>query len=216
MPDLTAREIGEQPVACAPKNLTCFVSTTPERDQFVESLVDLGDQRAAGHGHDDVVGQAPAKLLGDLIADGLRAFGIVGPQIDVHEAPVVAFADLRAEAIHLIVISGDADQARAEDLRAQHLGRLEIGGDEDPGLEAHARGLRGHGIGQIARGRAAHHLEAEGLGLRQRHGHDAILERKRRETHGVVLQVETREPEARAEARRRDQAASCPRAVSVW
>ena len=138
-----------------------------ERDQFLEGLVNLGDERAAGHGHDDVVGQAPAELLGDLIADGLRAFGVVGPQIDVHEAPLVLLADLRAEAVDLVVIAGDAHQARAEDVRAEHLGGLEIGGNEDPGLEAHARRLRGDGVGEIAGGGAAHDLEAERLGLRQ-------------------------------------------------
>ena len=39
-----------------------------KRDQLVEGLADLADQRAAGHGADDVVGQPPAELLGDLVA----------------------------------------------------------------------------------------------------------------------------------------------------
>ena len=66
-----------------------------EEDELVEGLADFADQGAAGHGHDDVVGQAPAELLGDLVADGLRAFRVVGAQVDVDEAPVVLVGDLR-------------------------------------------------------------------------------------------------------------------------
>ena len=65
-----------------------------EVDELLEGLADLADERAAGHGDDDVVGQTPAELLGDLVADGLRAFGVVGAEVDVDEAPVVLVGDL--------------------------------------------------------------------------------------------------------------------------
>src|SRR5579863_15572 len=67
-----------------------LVRDEAERDEFVERLADLGDERAAGHGDDNIVGQAPAELLGDLKADGLRAFGVVRAEVHVDEAPVVA------------------------------------------------------------------------------------------------------------------------------
>ena len=98
-----------------------------ERDELLERLVDLADQAAAGHRADDVVGQTPAELLGDLVADRLRALGVVRPQIDVDEAPAVLEGDLRAEAIDVVVVAVDAHEPRAVDLRAENLGRLQIG-----------------------------------------------------------------------------------------
>ena len=61
----------------------------------------------------------------------------------------------RAEAVDVVVVAVDADEARAVDLGVEDLGRLEIGGDEDAGLEAEARGLRGDGVGEVAGGGAA-------------------------------------------------------------
>src|SRR5271156_116526 len=69
-----------------------------ERNQLLEGLADFRDERAAGHRHDNIVGQPPAELLGDLKAHGLRAFRVVGTQIHIDEAPVVAVGDLGAEA----------------------------------------------------------------------------------------------------------------------
>ena len=86
--------MGEQPVACAPKKLDGLGFDQAEVDEFVEGFADFADERAAGHGDDDVVGQAPAELLGDLVADGLGAFGVVGAEVDVDEAPVVLVGDL--------------------------------------------------------------------------------------------------------------------------
>src|SRR5205814_251799 len=37
-----------------------------ERDEFLECLADLRNERAASHGDDHVVRQTPAELLGDL------------------------------------------------------------------------------------------------------------------------------------------------------
>src|SRR5260370_6264644 len=99
-------------------------------------------------------------------------------------------ANLRAEPVHLIVISGDANEARAKNLRAENFGRLEIGGNKDPGVEALPRGLRSYCVGQISRRGATDGLESKGFGLRQRHGHDAILEREGREIDGVILYIQ--------------------------
>src|SRR5205085_6027969 len=53
--------------------------------EFVEALVDLTDERAAGAGHDDMVRRAPAQLLGDLVAEALGAVAVEGAQVDVDE-----------------------------------------------------------------------------------------------------------------------------------
>ena len=161
VPALTATEMGEQPVACAPKKRTGLSSTRPREMSSLKALRILRISEPPAMGTDDVVGQAPAELLGDLVADGLRAFGVVGAEVDVDEAPVVLVGDQRAEAVDVVVVAVDADEARAVDQRVEDLGGLEIGGDEDAGLEAEARGLRGDGVGEVAGGGAADGVEAE-------------------------------------------------------
>jgi hypothetical protein len=53
--------------------------------------------------------------------------------------------DLRAQAIDVVVAAVDAHQFRAKHLRAENLGRLEIGRDKNPCLQAFASRLRGDG-----------------------------------------------------------------------
>ena len=161
-----------------------------ERDQFAECFGNFGDQRTAGHGNDDVVGKRPAELLGDFVAVRLRAFGIVGAQIHVDEAPLKAVGDLRAEAIDVIVVAVDAHDARAVDGGVEHFGGLEVGGDEDAGVETLLRGLRGDGVGEIAGGRTADGGEIEAARGGESGGDDAILEGKRREADGVIFEIE--------------------------
>src|SRR5260370_19526441 len=36
-------------------------------DEFLEGLADLANQRTAGHRNDDIVGETPSELLGDLV-----------------------------------------------------------------------------------------------------------------------------------------------------
>ncbi len=196
VPFLTAFEIGRAAGGLGAEEADRLVFDEAERDQFVEGFADFGNQRAAGHGNDDVVGQAPAELLGDFKADGLRSFGVVGAQIYVDEAPVVAIGDLRAEAIDVVVVAIDAHQRRAVDLGVENLGRLEIGGDKDEGLEAETRGVRSNGVGKVAGGRAADRIESEGLRIGQCDRDDAIFEAERGHADGVVLDVEI----ARADA----------------
>src|SRR3972149_162203 len=57
--------------------------------ELLEGLVYLGYERAAGHGHDDVVREPPAELLRYLVAEGLGALGVVRPDVDVDEGPAV-------------------------------------------------------------------------------------------------------------------------------
>ncbi len=143
VPSLTATEMGEQPVGLGSEEANRLLFDEAEVDEFVEGFANFSDQRAAGHGDDDVVRKTPAELFGDLIADGLRTFGVVGAEVYVDEPPGVLVGNLGAEAIDVIVVAVDADQARAVDKGVEDLGGLEISGDEDGGLEAQACGLRG-------------------------------------------------------------------------
>ena len=173
--------------------------------QLIEGLANLANQAAAGHGNDDVVRQAPAKLLGNLVADRLRAFGIVRAQIDVDEAPVVLVRDQRGEAVDVVVVAVDADEARTIDQGVEDLGGLQVCGHQDAGLEAKARGLGSDRIGEIAGRRAADRVEAELARVRQRNRDYAILEAERGKADRVVLDVEIGGADARAESAGVDQ-----------
>src|SRR5581483_3210083 len=96
-------------------------------------------ERSTGHGHDNVIRQPPPKLFGNFKAHGLGTLGIVRTEIDVHKSPVMLVGNLRAKAVDVIVAARDADQRRAINLRAEHLGRLEISGNKDPRLKSLAR-----------------------------------------------------------------------------
>src|SRR5262249_48277342 len=73
---------------------------------------------------------------------------------------------------------------------AENLRRLEVGGNEDPGLEAFAGRVCGNGVGQIACGRTRDRVEAEGTSLGEGYGDDTILEAQRGQTYRVILDVE--------------------------
>src|SRR5207302_8074573 len=156
-----------------------------ESDQFVKSLSNLADERASGHGDDYIVGEAPAELLGDFKSMGFRAFGIVGAEVDVDQAPIKAVGDLRAETIDVVVVAVDAHDARAVDGGVKDLGGLEIGGDEDARVETLLRGLCGNGVGEVAGRGAANRFQVEAASGHQSGGNDAVLKGKRREAYGI-------------------------------
>src|SRR5688572_3904629 len=58
---------------------------------------DARQQRTAGHRGDDMPRIAPTELLDDLEPHGLRAFGVIRPQVDVDESPAVPIRHLRAQ-----------------------------------------------------------------------------------------------------------------------
>ena len=97
---------------------------------------------------------------------------------------------MRTEAIDVIVVAVDAHDARAIDGGVEHLGRLEVGGNEDASAKALLCSLRGDGVGEIAGGGAAYRGEIKSARSGERGGDDAVLERKRREAHGVILEIE--------------------------
>ena len=88
-----------------------------ERLELLERLVDLADQAAAGHRRDDVVGEPPAEVLGDLEAHRLRPLGVERPEVDVDEPPAEPEGDLRAEPVDVVVVALDGDHLGAVDRR---------------------------------------------------------------------------------------------------
>ncbi len=138
-------------------------------------------------------------LLGDLVANGLGTFSIVRAKVDVDEAPGVFVSDLGAEAVDVVVVSIDADEAGPVDLGVEDLGGLEVGWDEDGGLEAEASGLGGDGVGEVAGGGAADDIEAESLRVGEGDGDDSILEAEGWEADGIVFDIEVGGADALAE-----------------
>src|SRR6202030_2153917 len=98
----------------------------------------------------------------------------VGTQIHVDEAPLEAVGNLRAQAIHVIVVAVDAHDARAIDRGVEDFGRLEVRGNEDAGIETLLRGLRSDGVGEIAGRRAADGGEMEATRGGESRGDNAI------------------------------------------
>ena len=90
-------------------------------------------------GHDDPVGELPAELLDRLEGERLRALGVVGAEVDVDERPRAGLGELGAEAVDVVVVAVDADQVGAVDAGGEQLLLLEVGGDEDVGVEARRR-----------------------------------------------------------------------------
>ena len=146
--------------------------------QFGERFGDFADQGAASHGDYDVVGKFPGKLFGDFVAVGLRAFGVIGAQVDVHKSPAKFVRDLGAEAVDVIVVAVDADDARAVDGSVQDFRRFEVRGNKDAGVESLVRALSSDGVRQISGGRAADCFKAESACGGECRGHHAILERE--------------------------------------
>jgi len=181
------------------KELNRLVFDHAEVDKLAEGLANFANERAAGHGDDDVVGQTPAELLGDLVAYGLRALCIVGTEVDVDETPAILVGDESAKTVDVIVVAVDADEARAVDEGVEDLGGLEIGGHQNAGLNAEAGGLRGDGVRKIASGGAADGSESKLARVGQRNRDDTVLEAEGWEADGVVLDVEVGGADALAE-----------------
>ena len=76
-------------------------------------------------------GQPPAELLGDLVAEGLGALGVVRPDVDVDERPVLLLAgDLAGQPVDVVVVALDGDQLAAVDRGGEDLLLLQVARDE--------------------------------------------------------------------------------------
>ena len=168
-------------------------------EPLLEAAAELGEQRARGDRADDPVGQLPAELLDRLEGERLRALGVVGAQVDVDEGPGPAFGELGAEAVDVVVVAADTDQVGPVDAGGEQLLFLEVGGDEDVGVEAGGGRVGGDRVGEVAGRGAGDGVEAELLRLGDGDGDDPVLEGVGR-VGGVVLDPELGvEPEALGE-----------------
>ncbi len=178
--------------------------------QLAERLVDLDQLGAGRHRHDDLLGQPPAQLLGDLEADRLGALGVVRADVHVHERPVLALVgQLGGQLVDVVVAALDGDQGAAVDRRAEDLLRLQVGRDQDHRADPGPGRGRGHRVGQVAGRGAGQDLEAELQGGGQRDGHDPVLERVGR-VGPLVLDPQRAHARARGPAGRPGPAGSSP------
>ncbi len=189
--------IGPQPAACA--------GDEPEGLELLDALPDLRDERPAGARHDDVLGRAPAQLFDDLESVALGPLRVIRSKVHVHERPAVLVGDLRAQPVDLVVGPVHGHQSRVVDERGEYLALLEVGRNEDVGLEPALSGVGRHGIGEVARGRAGDRVVAELLRLGHRDRDDAVLERPRGVADRVVLDPDLPAAELVGEVLRADQ-----------
>ena len=112
LPSANAVATGEQPCAWAPEIRTSPPpSTRPSSASSRKPLSIFVSWLPEAIGDDDVVRELPAELLGDLEGQRLRAFRVVGPDVDVDERPGRELArQLGAEAVHVVVAAVDGDR----------------------------------------------------------------------------------------------------------
>ena len=161
-----------------------------ELHKFLVALLDFRQQRAGCHRHDGVLRDAPAGLFHDFIRHALRAFGVVGAHVHVHERPAELARDLGAEAVHFVVMTFDGDHVRAIDERVDDFSLLQIGRDENVSFQAGGGRIGGDGIGEVAGGSASDGLKAEFPRTAQRDAHHAVFEGQGRVVDRVVLDPE--------------------------
>src|SRR3970282_437826 len=162
------------------------------------------EERAAGDGPDARVGRAPAELFGDFEAESLRAFGVVGADVDVDERPVVGAGEFGAEAVDGVVVATDLDEGGAVDTGAEDLSGLEVVGDEDNGFHTGGGGMGAYAVGEVTGAGAGELFVSKFAGAGACDGDDAVLERPRG-VDGVVLDVEVGQAERLAEVFRVDE-----------
>ena len=137
-PAWNALTTGADPAACT----ACMRGRSPLTQPSVFSSSNARPMRGSSvppaTGQTTCAREAPAELLGDLEAVRLGAFGVVGAQVDVGEAPAVPIGDLRAQPVDVVVVALDGDHAGPVDGRAHHLGGFEVVGDEDVADRARA------------------------------------------------------------------------------
>ena len=155
VPAAKAVATGEQPSAWAPFMVGIVALDQPGVDELLEPAGELGELRAGGDRADDAVRELPAELLDRLERERLGALGVVRAHVDVHERPARPLArDLGAEPVDVVVVALDRDDLRPVGARGEDLLLLEVVRDEHVGGHPGGRGVRRHGVGEVAR--AAH------------------------------------------------------------
>ena len=186
-----------------------------EAAQLGEPLVDLGELRSGGDRDDHLLREPPAQLLGDLVAQGLGALGVVRADVDVHERPVLVLrCELGGQPVHVVVVAVHGEQRAAVHGGGDDLRLLQGGRDEHDRVPARTgRGGR-DGVRQVPGGRAAQHREAELAGRGEGHRDDPVLERVGG-VAGVVLHPQLPDAERPGQVVRLDQPGEAGLGVAV-
>ena len=169
-------------------------------DEFLVGLVDLGEERAAGHRDDGVAREFPAELLGNFEAHALGSFGVVRAEVHIHKAPAVFAGDLGAEAVHLIIGAFDADDLRAVNKRSNNFAFFQICGNQDITGESGGGCIGGHGVREVSGGGAGDYFEPQFAGAAECDGDNAVFKGKGGVVDRVVLDVKFLHPEFLCEA----------------
>ncbi len=145
-------------------------------------------------------GKRQPKLLGDFESVGLGSFGVIRPEIHVHDRPAILVGDLGAKAIDVIVRPADADHCRPENQTAEDLPLLQIVRDHDKAANSRDGRVGRGAVGKVAGAGAADGVEAKFNGLGDGDGNDALLVRIGRVVARIILDPKFTAPELLAQA----------------
>ena len=129
--------------------------------EFLEPFVNLADHRTARHRHNDRVRRSPSQLFSHFIADCFRAFRVERPEVHVHESPGIAIDNLAAQAVDRVVVALHGNQSRAVDLGRHDFALLEVIWNQNERWQPRGRGIRRHGVREVAGRGAAHGFQFE-------------------------------------------------------
>ena len=196
VPAAHAVATGAQPAAWATHEADRATLDQAHLGELLEAPGDAREHRARGHRPHHDVRRPPAQRLGDLERQGLGALGVERAQVDVDEAPAGLVGHLEAQPVDVVVRSLDRDDRRPVRQGMVHLGRFEVGRDEDVGRQSE-RGRRGSRCsGEVPGRRAGQRFHPELHRPSRRHRDRPILEAERR-VAGVVLDPQPVEAEGR-------------------
>ena len=158
--------------------------------ELFKRLRHLGQYRASGGGHDHVLRQVPAELLGDFEAIGLGPFGVIRPQVNVHKGPAVLIRHLAAQTVNVVIVTTNADRAWAINGRADDLALLQVCGNENETAQPGAGGMGRDCVRQVAGRSAGNGRKAKLNRLGDRHRDHPVFVGERGVVDRVVLDVQ--------------------------
>src|SRR5207249_1751921 len=153
----------KMPVVSASRRMPARISSS------VTASIDPCERRARSSAYGPSAGLPMASDLA-IVA------GLTGLQTSRPSANAVATGE---QPVAVVVVAADLDEVGAVDAGAEDLLLLEVGGDEDVGLQPERGAVGGHRVGQVAGRRAGEDLEAQLARPGRGHRHDAVLERVR-------------------------------------
>ena len=177
------------------------------RASFVSSAPEAIGQTTAS-------GRRQPELLGDLECDRLRALGVVGTQVHVHERPGQLEGELDGQPAAIVVAAEDLVDRRPVRGRRKQLLPFEPGRAEHRGVESLDRRAGRHGACEVPGRGAGQRPKPELLRLRARDCDDTVLEGVCR-VRGVQLEIELAQAEHLGEAGCLDERSQAGREVRL-